>query len=138
MIDVKVQKTPLDLDKCMKKMADTSSGGTAVFIGTARDETDGRPVLRLEFEAYKDMALNEMKKIALEATERWPVHKILIHHRDGIVRAGETAVIIVAVAPRRDAAFQACRYAIDKLKETVPIWKKEIFEDGAEWVSPHP
>lgn len=138
MIDVKIQKTLLDLNKCVKKVANVSSGGTAVFIGTARDETDGRKVVRLEFEAYKVMALKEMEKICIEATKRWPIHDIIIHHRDGTVPAGETAVIIVASASRRDAAFKACRYAIDTLKETVPIWKKEIFEDGEEWVSPHP
>lgn len=138
MIDVKIQDTPLNLSACVNKVAASANGGTAVFIGTARDETDGRKVLKLEFETYEDMALNEMKKIALDAAKRWPVNDILIHHRSGTVPAGETAVVIVATAPRRDAAFRACRYAIDKLKETVPIWKKEVFEDGAEWVSPHP
>jgi molybdopterin synthase catalytic subunit len=138
MIEVKIQKTPLNLERCFKKVATTSDGGNAVFIGTARDETEGRKVLRLEFEAYKDMALNEMMKIAVEATEQWPIHNILIYHRDGTVPAGKAAVIIIATAPRRDAAFRACRFAIDKLKKTVPIWKKEIFEDGAEWVSHHP
>jgi molybdopterin synthase catalytic subunit len=138
MIDVKVQKTSLSLDDCVKKTANPASGGTVIFVGTARDETDGRKVQQLDFEAYKEMALNEMKKIALDATELWSVNDIVIHHRDGTVKAGETAVIIVAAAERRDAAFRACRYCIDKLKETVPIWKKEIYEDGAEWVSPHP
>lgn len=138
MIDVKIQATPLNLGSCVNKVADPASGGIVVFIGTARNDTDGRRVLRLDFEAYKEMALNEMKKIAHEAMGLWPIQSILIHHRDGTVKAGETAVIIVATAPRRDAAFRACRFAIDKLKETVPIWKKEVFEDGAEWVSPHP
>lgn len=95
MIDVKIQKTPLDLDSCVKKAANPASGGTVVFIGTARNKTDERTVLRLDFEAYKDMALNEMKKIAVEASKRWPIHSLLIHHRDGRVAAGETAVIII-------------------------------------------
>jgi molybdopterin synthase catalytic subunit len=138
MIEVKVQKSALSLDTCVSKTAKPANGGTVVFIGTARDLTDGRKVLKLDFEAYKAMALNEMKKIALEATELWAVNDIVIHHRDGTVETGEAAVIIVAAAERRDAAFRACRYCIDKLKETVPIWKKEVFEDGAEWVSPHP
>ena len=138
MIDVKVLKSALSLDECMKIVADDSCGGNAVFVGTVRDKTDGRRVLRLEFEAYNEMALSEMEKIAVVATEKWPVEHMLIYHREGTVTAGETAVIIIAAAARRDAAFEACRYAIDTLKETVPIWKKEIFEDGAEWVSAHP
>ena len=138
MIDVKIQKTALNLTACVNKLTHPASGGVAVFIGTTRNHTDGRKVLRLEFEAYHKMALTEMKQIAENASQKWPISGILIYHREGIVKAGQTAVIIVAAAERRDAAFQACRYAIDTLKKTVPIWKKEVFEDGAEWVTPHP
>jgi molybdopterin synthase catalytic subunit len=109
-----------------------------IFVGTARDGTDGRKVLRLEFEAYKKMALFELNKIAEQACQKWPIHSVVIQHRVGTVLAGETAVIIVVAAERRDAAFKACRYTIDTLKTTVPIWKKEVFEGGAEWVTPHP
>jgi molybdopterin synthase catalytic subunit len=137
-IYVQISKAPLKLDACMQQVADPGSGGNAVFIGTVRNETNGRPVLRLEFETYTAMALSELQKIAETARERWPINGLLIHHREGTVPVGETAVIIVATAARRDAAFEACRYAIDTLKQTVPIWKKEIFEDGEEWVHPHP
>lgn len=138
MIDVKISKSPLNLEGSIKKVSDKSCGGIAIFLGTARDKTDGRRVKRLEFETYEKMALLELKKIANEALKRWKIKHIVIHHRDGVVPAGEMAVLIIVVAERRDPAFKACRYAIDTLKKTVPIWKKEIFEDGEAWVTPHP
>ncbi len=114
------------------------SGGIDVFIGTVRDATKGKQVIRLEFEAYKRMAIKEMEKLAEQAFSKWPVQKILIHHRVGILQIGEIPVIIAVSAAHRDAAFEACRYLIDTLKQTVPIWKKEIFEDGEVWVAAHP
>ena len=84
------------------------------------------------------MAVQEMRKIAEKAIEKWPVHAIAIHHRTGVLFAGDIAVIIAVSAAHRDAAFSACRYAIDTLKVTVPIWKKEVFEDGEVWVAAHP
>ena len=113
-------------------------GGIDVFIGTVREVTNGKTVVRLEFEAYEKMAMNEMKKIAEEVLQNWPVHKIVIHHRTGILYIGEIPVVIAVSAAHRDAAFEACRYTIDTLKKTVPIWKKEIFEDGEVWVAAHP
>ncbi len=114
------------------------SGGIDVFIGTVRDATKGKKVVRLEFEAYELMALKETHKIAEQAFERWPVQKLLIHHRTGVLQVGEVPVIIAVSCVHRDAAFEACRYVIDTLKQTVPIWKKEIFEDGEVWVAAHP
>ena len=114
------------------------SGGINVFIGTVRDATRGKKVLRLEFEAYEKMAIKEINKIAEETVRRWPVQRIVFHHRTGVLQIGEIPVVIAVSAAHRDAAFEACRYAIDTLKETVPIWKKEIFEDGEVWVAAHP
>jgi len=114
------------------------AGGTCIFIGTVRDATKGKVVLRLEFEAYAPMALSEMQKIADAVIERWPVLKIAIYHRIGTLQIGEIPVIIAVSAAHRQAAFEACQYCIDTLKETVPIWKKEIFKDGEVWVSAHP
>ncbi|MDB5010035.1 MAG: molybdenum cofactor biosynthesis protein MoaE [Mucilaginibacter sp.] len=114
------------------------SGGIDVFIGTVRDSTKGKSVIRLEFETYKSMAIKEMEKIAEQAYSKWPIQKILIHHRVGVLQIGEVPVIIAVSAAHRAAAFDACRYIIDTLKETVPIWKKEIFEDGEVWVAAHP
>lgn len=113
-------------------------GGIDVFIGTVRDATKGKAVVRLEFEAYRQMALNEMQKIAAQAMGKWPVQKIVLHHRTGKLGVGEVPVVIAVAAAHRDAAFDACRYLIDTLKQTVPIWKKEVFEDGEIWVAAHP
>lgn len=109
-----------------------------MFIGTVRNNTKGKKVVRLEFEAYDSMALSEMKKIADLATSKWPLHEVLICHRTGILQVGEVPVVIAVAAAHRDAAFEACRFIIDTLKQTVPIWKKEFFEDGAVWVAAHP
>lgn len=114
------------------------SGGIDVFIGTVRNLTKGKKVLRLEFEAYEPMAIAEMQKIANQAFEKWPVQKILIHHQIGTLEIGEIPVIIAVSAAHRAAAFDACRYIIDTLKQTVPIWKKEVFDDGEVWVAATP
>lgn len=114
------------------------AGGIDVFIGTVRNHTNGKQVLRLEFEAYEAMAISEMQKIVSYATETWPLHRVVLHHRTGSLQVGEVPVIIAVSAAHRDAAFTACRYIIDTLKQTVPIWKKEIFEDGEVWVAAHP
>jgi len=113
-------------------------GGIDVFIGTVRNSTKGKPVTRLEFEAYEVMALREMEKITAMAFEKWPLQKVLVHHRTGVLQIGEIPVIIAVAAAHRGAAFDACRFIIDTLKETVPIWKKEVFEDGEVWVAAHP
>lgn len=95
-------------------------------------------MIRLEFEAYEKMAIAEMEKIARYAISNWSLQKLWIHHRTGSLSVGEIPVVIGAAAPHRDAAFDACRYVIDTLKQTVPIWKKEVFEDGEYWVAAHP
>jgi molybdopterin synthase catalytic subunit len=137
-IDLNISAKPLDILKCIEWVMSQKSGGIDVFIGTVRDATKGKAVVRLEFEAYVPMALNQMEKIAQEAVRKWPVDKILIHHRTGVLQPGEVPVIIAVAAAHRAAAFDACRFAIDTLKENVPIWKKEIFEDGETWVAAHP
>ena len=138
MTDIKISTTALVVQSCIDWALSAKSGGIDVFIGTVRDVTKEKKVVRLEFEAYETMAVSGMKKIAEDTAAKWPVHKILIHHRTGILVPGDIAVIIVVAAAHRDAAFEACRYAIDSLKKTVPIWKKEVFEDGEEWVAAHP
>lgn len=113
-------------------------GGVAVFAGAVRNETRGKKVTRLLFDCYAPMALQEMEKIARHTITEMGVKKIAILHVSGDKLPGETVVVIAAAASHRDAAFAACRYAIDTLKETVPIWKKEYFEDGEVWVAAHP
>ncbi|PRY10211.1 molybdopterin synthase subunit MoaE [Pontibacter ummariensis] len=138
MIDLNVTEEPLDISSCIDWVMTPESGGIDVFIGTVRNATKGKQVLRLEFEAYQQMALSEMRKIAEQAMDKWPVHKLAIHHRTGTLQVGEVPVVIAVSAAHRAAAFEACRYTIDTLKQTVPIWKKEFFEDGEVWVAAHP
>jgi molybdopterin synthase catalytic subunit len=138
MIDIQIKNTPLNTDECIHFAAAPEAGGSTVFIGTVRNETKGKKVVRLKFEAYEPMALKELQKIAETAVERWDVINISIHHRVGVLDIGDIAVIIAVTTPHRKAAFEACEYAIDVLKQTVPIWKKEIFEDGEVWVAAHP
>jgi molybdopterin synthase catalytic subunit len=129
---------PLNAQKAIDYVSDGLAGGINVFIGTVRNSTEGRKVVALEFEAYEKMAVSELIKIVQRATELWPIHKIAVLHALGRKKIGDLAVVIAVSSAHRDAAFLACRYIIDTLKQTVPIWKKEIFEDGEVWVAAHP
>ncbi|GAA3985025.1 molybdenum cofactor biosynthesis protein MoaE [Mucilaginibacter dorajii] len=133
-----LSKETLNIQSCIDWVMSPESGGIDVFIGTVRNATKGKSVLKLDFEAYEPMAISEMEKIAKQAFEKWPVQKVLIHHRTGLLQIGEVPVVIAVSAAHRDAAFDACRFIIDTLKQTVPIWKKEAFEDGEVWVAAHP
>ena len=125
---------PIDMVRVTAAVADPSTGATVTFIGTTRDHHDGRRVTRLEYEAYPEMALAEMRKIGSEATRRWPICAIAISHRVGVVPLGEASVVIAVSSAHRLAAFEACHFAIDRLKEVVPIWKKEHFDGGELWI----
>lgn len=138
MIDIKITVQKLDITECLAIAHDLGSGGIANFIGTVRNKTKDKPVVRLEYECYHSMAIKEIRKIADKAILQFSVRNIVVHHRTGVLFPGEEAVIIVVSDGHRDAVFDACRYIIDTIKQTVPIWKKEIFEDGEEWVSAHP
>lgn len=129
---------PLNISQIIQAVQSAEAGAVDVFIGTVRNKTLDRKVVRLEFEAYDTMALREMEKIVQQTQERWPVAHMAIHHRKGLLHIGDVAVVIAVATPHRRDAFAACRYAIDTLKETVPIWKKEVFEDGSVWVAAHP
>lgn len=138
MIDIQLLDTPLQAQDCLDRVASDETGGTTLFVGTVRNNTKGRAVVRLEFEAYRPMAISEMRKIAEQAAEKWSARRVSIHHRIGTLEIGDIAVLIAVATPHRAASFEACQFAIDTLKETVPIWKKEIFEDGEVWVAAHP
>ncbi len=138
MTNVHISSEPLDIQSCTNWVMSPEAGGIDVFIGTVRNKTAGKNVLRLEFEAYEKMAISEMQKIAEEACTKWPLLKMLIHHRVGILQIGEIPVIIAVSSAHRAATFEACQWAIDTLKQTVPIWKKEVFDDGEQWVAAHP
>ena len=135
---IKLTKEPINVNDVIDAVYDTRAGAVDVFIGWVRDRTSEKQVVRLEFEAYEKMAVSEMQKIADMASSKWPVCKLSIVHRVGELQLGELPVVIAVSTPHRADAFEACRYVIDTLKQTVPIWKKEIFEDGEVWVAAHP
>lgn len=137
-ISIKITSKKLSLQTCYNFVQDDSCGGIAVFVGTVRNKTKGKEVIKLDFSAYEPMAIKEMNKIAQQALDKFAIYKIAIHHAMGILKIGEVPVIITVSSPHRKAAFEACQFAIDTLKETVPIWKKEYFEDGEVWVNSHP
>jgi len=128
----------IDTAKVYDELSDAKSGGICVFVGTVRDFTNNESVISLEFEAYKSMALKEMAKIIDKAAEKWPLNKVVMRHAVGLKRVQEPVVVIGVSTAHRDACFEACRFMIDTLKETVPIWKKEMFKDKSVWVSAHP
>lgn len=136
--DIKISGYPLLPDLATNFVTNEECGGIVTFVGTARKFTQGKEVLRLEFEAYEPMAIKEMTKIAERIFEKFPAKRVAIHHRVGVVGLKEIAVVIAVSCPHRKAAFEACEFAIDTLKETVPIWKKEVFENGEVWVAAHP
>ncbi len=135
---IKITTEKLDLNECYNFVVEDSCGGIAVFVGTVRNNTQDKEVTQLDFSTYKPMAIKEMQKIADRALEQFEIKKIAIHHAEGLLQIGDVPVIITVSAPHRKAAFAACQYAIDTLKETVPIWKKEHFSDGEVWVNAHP
>lgn len=137
-IQILLQSEPLSEQAALDFVKTDDTGGIVIFVGTVRNQTKGKQVLKLDFEAYKPMAISEMRKIAEQAVEKFSLNKIAIHHRVGTLAIGEVPVIIAVAAPHRKAAFAACEYCIDTLKETVPIWKKEYFQDGEVWVSATP
>ena len=137
-ISIRLERDGLDQQACFDFVKEDSCGGIVVFTCTVRDHTQGRRVQRLIFSSYEPMALKEMKAIAERALSNFAIEKIAIHHALGNLPLGQVPVIIAVSAAHRDAAFEACQFAIDTLKESVPIWKKEVFEDGEVWVNAHP
>jgi molybdopterin synthase catalytic subunit len=124
----------IDTDAVIAAAVDPAAGAIVTFVGTTRNENDGRRVTRLEYEAYPEMALAELRKIGETLRQRWAIARAAIVHRIGVVPIGEASVVIAVSAAHRRAAFEACHYAIDRLKEVVPIWKKEHFEGGELWI----
>ena len=137
-VNILISDSVLDTETCRQMVQRDGAGGQVVFVGTVRNQTKGKEVVRLEFEAYEPMAVKEMRKIADSIIQKYNALAITIHHRVGSLGIGDIAVIIAVSTPHRDKAFEACKYAIDTLKETVPIWKKEVFLDGEIWVAAHP
>jgi len=130
----RVTKAPLDVPRLLRAVGDPRAGATVVFLGTTRRENAGRAVVRLEYEAYASMATAEMRRLAAAAARRWPLRKVAIVHRIGPVPVGEASVAVVVSAGHRAEAFAACHWLIDRVKEIVPIWKKEHFRGGEAWI----
>jgi len=128
----------IDVSQAYGELSDANSGGICVFVGTVREFTQNEKVMSIEFETYQKMALQEMDKIAVYAIEKWKLNKVIIRHAVGLKTVEAPVVVVGASSAHRDACFEACRYLIDTLKETVPIWKKEVFENKTVWVSAHP
>ena len=135
---VLISSDKLNIQTCYDFVQDATCGGIALFVGTVRNKTKDKSVTLLDFSSYQAMAIKEMKKIANKALADFDILKIAIHHAEGKLQIGDIPVIIAVSSPHRKAAFTACQFAIDTLKETVPIWKKEHFEDGEIWVNSHP
>ena len=133
-----IVREPIDLGAIKKSLEHPEDGAALLFEGVVRNNTRGRRTLYLNYEAYETMALNEMEKLSQVALERFKVRDVCLVHRLGRLEVGETSVLIGVASAHRAAAFEACRWLIDTLKKTVPIWKKEHFEDGAVWADGEP
>ncbi len=127
-----VTKARIDVNALLADVADSSLGGTVVFLGSVRQGEEDGPVAQIEYTAYEDMVEAEFGRIVSEATLRWPGSRVTARHRLGSVPAGEPSIAVVASAPHRAEAFEACRHVIEEAKKRLPVWKKEIFEDGAQ------
>jgi molybdopterin synthase catalytic subunit len=130
-----IQSEPLSIDAAMREVLHSAAGAVAIFTGVVRDHSDGHRVSRLDYEAHPELALKELRRVLAKIAEEAPEVRLSVHHRVGQLQVGDLAIVIAASAPHRADAFDACRAAIDRIKETVPIWKKEWDEHGeANWV----
>ena len=133
-----ITAAPISVDEVSRRVADPAAGCVVSFAGLVRGDNQGRQVRYLEYEAYPEMAEPILAQIGAEAQARWPVDKVAIVHRVGRLEIGEASVVVAVASPHRAEAFAACRFAIDALKAQVPIWKKELYADGSEWLDGTP
>ena len=130
----RVTNDPIELASLVRYVSDPEAGAIVPFIGTTRNNNEGRKVIALDYEAYPEMAEKELARIGADAAKQWPICRMAIVHRLGPVQIGEASVIIAVSSAHRDAAFAASRYAIEEIKKTVPIWTKEFYEGGEVWI----
>jgi molybdopterin synthase catalytic subunit len=128
----------IDLNEAYAYLQSDDAGAVNLFVGTVRNHSKGKAVVRLDFEAYDAMAIRQMEHLSKQAFEQWPLVKLVIIHAVGAKNPGTPVVVIGVSSAHRDASFEACRFLIDELKKTVPIWKKEFYEDNSVWVNAHP
>jgi molybdopterin synthase catalytic subunit len=132
---VRISADPLDVDEALSFVGDPGAGGTCVFVGTVRDSSPAGEVTGLHYEAWEELAGARLREVASELIERWPLRRVAILHRTGDLAIGESSVVVACSAPHRAEAFDACRHGIERLKQDVPIWKKEALVSGeAQWV----
>ena len=131
---IQITREPLDRNALIAAVNDPGAGGIVVFEGVVRDNARGKQIRYLEYDVYPEMAIQQIREIIAEAEKRWNVDRVAVAHRIGRLEIGEASVIIVVATPHRAEAFDACRYIIDTLKSTVPIWKKEVAMNAEEWV----
>lgn len=133
-----ITDAPLDPQRAVGHVGSPGAGAVALFYGVVRDNNMGRRVLHLEYDAYPEMATKMMRQIAEEAMERWPLTDIAMQHRTGRLEIGETSLLIAVSSPHRKEAFEACHALVDRFKQVVPIWKKEVWEGGETWIEGEP
>lgn len=131
---IEITHEAIEMQLVINKVKKSAYGAVATFIGTVRDNSEGKQVLYLEYETYPDMAKKKLTEIAIEIQARWDSIDVAIVHRVGRLEIGETAIVIAVGSAHRLEAFQACQHAIDRIKEIVPIWKKEFYENGSAWI----
>lgn len=135
---VEITAEPLAPEPFLQHVRRDDSGAVALFLGVVRDNSHGRRVLYLEYDAYPEMAERKLREVAEEAQARWPITDIAIAHRTGRLEIGETSLLVAVSSPHRHDAFAACHHIVNRIKEIVPIWKKEVWEGGEGWVEGDP
>ena len=131
---ITITETQLDIQSFTDYVLGDQNGAVNTFLGVTRNSTDGRAVVKLEYECYLPMAQKKLEEIKNEAVRKWEISSVAIGHRIGTLDIGETSLVVAVSGPHRVAVFEVCQYIVDRIKEIVPIWKKEFFEDGAIWV----
>ncbi len=134
MKNIITQQEPIQIDRLLEQGESPSDGADVLFIGKVRNHSRGKEVLYIDYEIYDSMAIKELNRIADETLAKWKVSRILIIHRYGKVNIGEPSIVIAVSSPHRDESYQGSRYIIDEIKKRVPIWKKEFYSDGSEWI----
>ena len=130
---ITITETQLDIQSFTDYVLGDQNGAVNTFLGVTRNSTDGRAVVKLEYECYLPMAQKKLEEIKNEAVRKWEISSVAIGHRIGTLDIGETSLVVAVSGPHRAAVFEVCQYIVDRIKEIVPIWKKEFFEDGAIW-----
>jgi len=135
---IEITAAPLAPEPFLEHVRRDDSGAVALFLGVVRDNSHGRRVLYLEYDAYAEMAEGKLREVAEEALARWPITDVAIAHRTGRLEIGETSLLVAVSSPHRHDAFAACHHIVNRIKEVVPVWKKEVWEGGEAWIEGDP